>query len=179
MSMQTLKDDINWQIEYFNSEDYINNYADCINDELGYSSDSVKSVLANRLYSKDTQYDTLTDTQYDTLTDKETKYIDAILEYYDIADYCDLEISNSYWSSTNEVASFGIEEIELYFEDDTEYKALSKEEREQLEDDIDCLYCGDEYAYYIGIMRVAVILRIDELITAIDNDNEELREWAT
>ena len=170
MSMQTLKDDINWQIEYFNSEDYINNYADCINDELGYSSDSVKSVLANRLYSKDTQYD--------TLTDKETKYIDVVLEYYDIADYCDLEISNSYWSSTNEVASFGIEEIELYFEDDTEYKALSKEEREQLEGDIDCLYCGDEYAYYIGIMRIAVILRIDELITAIDNDNEELKECA-
>jgi len=130
--VKTVIADIQSMIEYYHSEDELNNYWDCINDSFAYYEPNIKTVLDNILLENN-----LIKTSYYNYTD-----VSCDILLYDLII---LSFKSGYWLFDAELFRINRQEIEMQI--DVE---LTDKQRSIIADLTDTTVLGDCFYYYTG-----------------------------
>ena len=124
--------DIQSMIEYYYSDDAINNYWDCINDSFAYYEPNIKTVLDNILLNNN-----LIKTSYYNYTD-----ISCDILLYELID---ISFKTGYYLFDSELFRIDRPEIEIQITDE-----LTDKQRQVIADLTDTTASGNCFYYYTG-----------------------------
>jgi len=125
--------DIQSMIEYYYSDDAINNYWDCINDMFAYSEPNIKLILDNIINDNN-----LIKTSYYNYTD-----VSCDILLYELID---ISFKTGYYLFDSELFRIDRPEIEIQIIDDD----LTDKQRQIIADLTDTTASGNCFYYYTG-----------------------------
>ena len=138
--------DIQSMIEYYYSDDAINNYWDCINDMFAYSEPNIKTVLDNIINDNN-----LIKTSYYNYTD-----VSCDILLYELID---ISFKTGYYLFDSELFRIARYEVEVQVDDID----LTDKQRQVIADLTDTTVLGNCFYYYTGD-AVIVQLKTAEFI---------------
>jgi hypothetical protein len=138
--------DIQSMIEYYQSEDELNNYWDCINDSFAYYEPNIKTVLDNILLENN-----LIKTSYYNYTDISCDILLYELIY--------ISFKTGYYLFDSELFRIARYEVEVQVDDID----LTDKQRQVIADLTDTTASGDCFYYYTGD-NIVIQLKTDEWI---------------